>query len=115
MPNQVRNLFFSLILVFLADPLCAQISTPVAGYGLEFSSHEVIQDKRTSLNLNPEGPFKPEGVFEINFNINFKRFLNSYGYILRIIGNDSLNFDLVCSYQHEDFNDITFIINNRKT
>ena len=104
-----------MILFFLVNPLCAQVSTHSVGYGLEFSSHEVIQDQRTSLNLNPEDPFHAAGVFEIKFDLSFKRFINSYGYILRVIANDSLNFDLVCSAQHEDFDDLTLIINNAKT
>ena len=63
--------------------------------GLYFSSHEVIQDKRTSLNLTPFGPCKfPEG-FSVEMEANFRRGDGHYGYIFRLIGDGHTNIDLV--------------------
>ncbi len=63
--------------------------------GLYFSSHEVIQDKRTSLNLTPASPFKfPEG-FSLEMEANFRRGDGYYGYIFRIISDGSTNIDFV--------------------
>jgi len=63
--------------------------------GLYFSSHEVIQDKRTSLNLTPSGPFKFPDGFSLEAEANFRRGDGFYGYIFRIIGDGNTNIDLV--------------------
>ena len=63
--------------------------------GLYFSSHEVIQDQRTSLNLNPNDPFTFHDGFSIEFDANFRKGDGFYGYIFRIIGDGNTNIDLV--------------------
>jgi two-component SAPR family response regulator len=63
--------------------------------GLYFSSHEVIQDNRTTLNLTPEGPFKFPDGFSLEMDANFRRGDGHYGYIFRIIGDENTNIDLV--------------------
>ena len=63
--------------------------------GLFFSSHEVIQEKRTSLNLTPSGAFKYPDGFSLEMEANFRRGDGYYGYIFRIIGDDHTNIDLV--------------------
>ena len=63
--------------------------------GLYFSSHEVIQDKRTSLNLTPSGPSRFPGGFSLEMEANFRRGDGHYGYIFRIIGDGNTNIDLV--------------------
>lgn len=63
--------------------------------GLYFSSHEVVQDKRTSLNLTPTRPFKFSDGFSLEFDANFRKGDKYYGYIFRIIGDKKYNFDLV--------------------
>jgi DNA-binding SARP family transcriptional activator len=63
--------------------------------GLYFSSHEVIQDKRTSLNLTPEDPFRFPDGFSLEMEANFRHGDGHYGYIFRIIGNGHTNIDLV--------------------
>jgi len=63
--------------------------------GLFFSSHEVIQEKRTSLNLTPSGAFKFADGFSLEMEANFRRGDGYYGYIFRIIGDDHTNIDLV--------------------
>jgi hypothetical protein len=63
--------------------------------GLYFSSHEVVQNKRTSLNLTPEGPHKFPGGFSLEMEANFRRGDGHYGYIFRLIGDGHTNIDLV--------------------
>lgn len=63
--------------------------------GLFFSSHEVIQDKRTSLNLTPSDPFRFPDGFSLEMDANFRKGDGYYGYIFRIIGDDNTNIDLV--------------------
>lgn len=65
--------------------------------GLFFSTHEVIQDKRTSLILTPEKPFNFDNKFIMEFESNFRRKDGLYGNIFKIIGNKKLNIDLVGS------------------
>ncbi len=72
--------------------------------GLFFSSHEVIQDKRTTLNLTPEEPFKFTDGFTLEFDANFREGDGYYGYIFRIIGDDNTNIDFVSNNAPETSN-----------
>lgn len=106
-----------LILFLLVVPATI-MSQPLSrsfDYGLRFASHEVSKDHRTSLNLNPQGPFTFEKDFELQFDISFQRMTKAYGYILRIIADDSLNIDLLSSPSHNEFHDLNLIINNSQT
>jgi DNA-binding SARP family transcriptional activator len=84
-------------------------------YGLGFASHEVSKDHRTGLNLNPDGPYNFNNDFDLEFDLALQRHTNAYGYILRVIANDSLNIDLMSTPEHEEFRDITLVINNKPT
>jgi DNA-binding SARP family transcriptional activator len=65
-------------------------------YGLTFSSHEVFQDKRTSLDLSPNQTLCFQDSFDVSFDISFQpNHAIYFGYILRIIGDDDQNIDLV--------------------
>jgi len=63
--------------------------------GLYFSSHEAIQDKRTSFNLTPRGNLKFSDHFTLEFEASFRKGDGYYGYIFRILGDDATNIDLV--------------------
>lgn len=63
--------------------------------GLYFSSHEVNQDKRTSLKLTPYKPIKVKDKISLEFYANFRRGDGYYGNIFKIIGNESINIDFV--------------------
>ncbi len=63
--------------------------------GLYFSSHEVIQDKRTSLNITPGEPFRFPDGFSLDIEANFRHGDGHYGYIFRLIGDGHTNIDLV--------------------
>ncbi|MGF6930272.1 DNA-binding SARP family transcriptional activator [Chitinophaga sp. W2I13] len=74
-------------------------------YGLRFSSHEVVQERRTTLNLTSSGPlcFKKNG--EISFDLNFLPYKETYfGYVLRIIAANNQNIDLVYNQKERTFN-----------
>lgn len=74
-------------------------------YGLRFSSHEVVQERRTTLNLTSSGPlcFKKEA--EISFDLNFLPYKETYfGYVLRIIAANNQNIDLVYNQKERTFN-----------
>jgi DNA-binding SARP family transcriptional activator len=65
-------------------------------YGLRFASYEVVQDNRTSLDLTPEKTLCPGDAFELSFDISFDPNQRIYfGYVVRIIENDSRNIDLI--------------------
>ncbi|WP_183576848.1 galactose oxidase [Mucilaginibacter sp. X5P1] len=70
-------------------------------YGLGFSSHEVFQDKRTSLDLCTNKSLCLNGNFDLSFDLSFLPYRATYfGYIVRIIDDDDRNFDLI--YSAED-------------
>jgi hypothetical protein len=106
---------FVWLILGLGISVHAQDSKKDREYGLSFASHEVTKDQRTALNLTPAEPFTITDDFEIRFDLSFKRLTDAYGYVLRIIANDSLNFDLVSSPEHDDFHDLNFIVNNAQT
>jgi two-component SAPR family response regulator len=65
-------------------------------YGLGFNSHDVVQDRRTSLDLFPEKAYCFHGDFEISFEMSFLPGQKVYfGYILRLIKDDKENIDLI--------------------
>lgn len=65
-------------------------------YGLGFDSFEVIQDKRTGLDLSPGNTFCFDKDFELSFELSFLANKKIYfGYIVRLIENDKQNIDLI--------------------
>jgi DNA-binding SARP family transcriptional activator len=102
-----RSLFYTLLLVFAVTDLAAQTE-----YGLAFASHEVTKDQRTSLSLTLSEPMTIDGDFQLRFEVSYQRLTNAFGYILRIIANDSLNIDFISSPTHVDFHDLNFIVGN---
>jgi two-component SAPR family response regulator len=68
-------------------------------YGLGFYSHDVVQDKRTMLDLSLAN-IAPKDNLEIAFDLSF--FPNQqiyFGYMLRLVGDDKQNIDLVYDNQ----------------
>jgi two-component SAPR family response regulator len=77
-------------------------------YGLRFASHEVVQDKRTSLELSSQKGFCIGDSFELSFDVSFFPAYNVYfGYVVRIISDDKHNFDLVYNTAKNHFELIT--------
>ena len=69
-------------------------------YGLGFYSHEVVQDKRTTLNLGISNVAAKDNL-EISFDLSFIPNRQIYfGYVLRLVGDDKQNIDLVYDNQY---------------
>ncbi len=69
--------------------------------GLQFHSHQFSGENRTSLILNPEMPFRFTSGFELSFDVKLRYEKHNYGYVFRIIGNDSVCFDLISNFGDE--------------
>ncbi|SHE32604.1 DNA-binding transcriptional activator of the SARP family [Mariniphaga anaerophila] len=63
--------------------------------GLYFSSHAVSKEKRTELDLTPDDGLRFDNQCELSFDIKLRKEFRNYGYIVRIIVNDSVNVDLI--------------------
>ena len=75
-----------------------------AQYGLQFNSHEVVLEKRTSLDLSPEDSFCFTKNFELRFDISFIPNNKTYfGYVVRIISNSNQNIDLIYDQKSKSF------------
>jgi DNA-binding SARP family transcriptional activator len=71
---------------------------------LIFNSHEVVQEKRTSLDLSPDDSLCFTKNFKLEFDINFVPGRQIYfGYVVRIIGNDNQNIDLIYNQPSASF------------
>jgi len=67
-------------------------------YGLEFNSFEVVQEKRTSLNLSPSKNFSFSDGFSLSFDLFFQSVPEyNYGYIFRIIGQNNHHLDFLAT------------------
>lgn len=99
----MRLIFYSFKFIFLISTLLITFGIKSYGqsFGLEFSSHEVVQDKRTSLDLSPDKPFYFENNFELSFDLSFVPDLQTYfGYVVRIIEDDKRNIDIIYNIQN---------------
>ena len=80
--------------ILLIQPVHAQ------SYGLGFYSHDVVQDKRTTLNLGISNIAAKDNL-EISFDLSFIPNQQIYfGYMLRLVGDDKQNIDLVYDNQY---------------
>jgi DNA-binding SARP family transcriptional activator len=74
-------------------------------YGLQFASHEVVQEKRTGLNLSPAEPWCLREDAELSFDILFAPRMETYfGYVFRIVTTDHQNIDLIYNQPLRTFN-----------
>jgi hypothetical protein len=99
MTNHTR---YSLFMILCVISLSA---SPEVTYnrGLHFRSFEVDQDKRTGLNLTPDSKILTPGGFTLTFDIQLQRQSNNFGYVFRLLGNDSINIDLIADITSSDF------------
>lgn len=74
-------------------------------YGLQFSSHEVIPEKRTSLDVTANGPLRLAGETEISFDLMFQPHKAIYfGYVMRLITAGNQHIDIVYNQRSASFN-----------
>jgi two-component SAPR family response regulator len=77
-------------------------------HGLRFSSHEVVPEKRTSLNLTPDAPLCFQENGEISFDLTFSPNMVTYfGYILRMVTSTNQNIDIVYNQRLAHFSFVT--------
>lgn len=98
----LRPIVISLIIIFFSLPATSQ------SFGLQFASHETVQEKRTSFNLTPGKPV----CFEENTDLRFDFMLRSnmpiyFGYLLRIVTDQNRNIDIVYNERQRLLNFIT--------
>jgi hypothetical protein len=87
------KIFYSvLLIIFIIFSSSAQYTTKT---GLYFSSHETVQDYRTSLKISPEKRLDLEKGMTLSFDISFRPGDGDYGYVVRIIGDAGVHLDLV--------------------
>ena len=86
-----------LLILFISILITRSFGNDSIHSGLYFTSHEANQDYRTSLYLNPTGPVSFPTGFSIDFEAKFRNGDGYFGYIFRIIGDDTYNIDLVAS------------------
>src|SRR5260221_13469507 len=83
-------LFFLFSIGFFSANIDAQ------SYGLIFSSFEVVQEKRTCLDLSGSESFCLKKNFDLSFELSFIPGRSIYfGYIFRMINNSGQNIDLL--------------------
>jgi two-component SAPR family response regulator len=92
--NLVKLFILSSFLFIIPYSFCA-----IKGYemerGLYFYSHAIDKDKRTGLDLTPEKPFSSSQKFTISFDFKIRAGEDNYGYVFRLIGNDTVNIDFI--------------------
>src|SRR5580692_1965363 len=96
----MRRYIFSILAVLLLH-----VSGFAQSHGLTFNSHEVVLEKRTSLDLSSGDSLCLAKKFELGFDINFIPGHQIYfGYVVRIISNDNQNIDLIFNQRSASFN-----------
>lgn len=70
--------------------------------GLFFQSFEVNKDKRTYLDLTPDKPLSMSKGLTMDFDLNLRMEGQSFGYVFRLIANDTLNIDLLSDVTNPD-------------
>ncbi|WP_073347071.1 hypothetical protein [Bacteroides congonensis] len=90
--NNKSAIIYILLLLLVCDVLH---NSAKANSGLFFQSHRVIPEKRTELNLTPDAPFSFQDGFSLNFEVHLRNEEHNYGYIVRVVLNDTLNIDLL--------------------
>lgn len=87
------------LLYCIAALLFFSLTTQAQSYGLVFNSHEVVQEKRSSLDLTPDDSLNLANNFDLSFDIGFLPHHEIYfGYIFRIIATSAgteQNIDLI--------------------
>jgi hypothetical protein len=93
------RIFFSGLTAVILLNILFVLPANAQSYGLAFNSHEVVQDKRTNLGLSLDN-VSPKDNLEASFDLSFIPNRAIYfGYIMRLVGDDKQNIDLVYDNQ----------------
>jgi len=100
-------------LLVLFYPFCTQGQANVElKRGLFFYSSDVNKDERTGLDLTPGKELVFKDGFSLEFDIQLRSEIHNFGYIYRIVGNDSLNIDFLSDLYSSEAN-ISLVIKNQ--
>jgi len=80
--------------------------------GLYFRSFEVDKDKRTSLDLTPNKSLVFNEGFSMEFDMKLRHEKHTFGYVFRIICNDTLNVDFLADITSGEAN-FLLVVKNR--
>lgn len=109
-PYGISLLFVFLLFIFSITGVTGQT------YGLRFASHNVLKEKRTSLDLNHNHFFSFREDFQLSFNFLLNEHDNMYfGYIVRIIDDENKNLDMIFNYQSRSQNSFEIVYLNKLT
>jgi two-component SAPR family response regulator len=108
---QIKIKYLLLLILLLAGSLQARSDDEIKR-GLYFRSFEVDKDQRTCLNLAPDRPLVFNKGFSMEFDIQLRREYQSFGYVFRIVGNDTLNMDFLANITSGDAN-FSLVIKNK--
>ena len=106
-----KQILFSLIIFFGQTELCSAQS-----FGLGFYSHSKHKEERTELNLTPEKSFRFNKGFKLSFDLNLRAGLDQgFGYVVRIIQNDTTNIDIVYKINYQDHRWRFYLVSGEET
>lgn len=98
---------FDYLLVFVFF-ICGLQKVAAQAYGLGFSSHEVIPEQRTSLDLTVSDPVCFSNSLDLSFDLSFKpNFTTYFGYVFRLINENGQNIDLIYDQKDSSFHIIS--------
>jgi len=93
------RLFLSVTIAVILLNIRFVLPANAQSYGLGFYSHEVVQDKRTTLDLSLNN-IEPKDSLEVAFDLSFIPNRDIYfGYIFRLVGDEKQNIDLIYDNQ----------------
>lgn len=93
------RLFLSVTIAVVLLNIKFVLPANAQSYGLGFYSHEVVQDKRTTLDLSLNN-IEPKDSLELAFDLSFIPNRDIYfGYIFRLVGDEKQNIDLIYDNQ----------------
>lgn len=97
----LRSISIILLFCIFSSPIHGQLPR----FGLYFYSHDLNIDKRTSLVLNDNEPYKlnSQEEFKLEFDVYIREQRIKFGYIFRIISNQGENFDFIINNQNKGF------------
>jgi len=107
---QIKISYFILVLFFVYS--LPTKSNDRLQRGLYFHAFEVDKDKRTCLDLTPTKPLVFHQGFSMEFEINLRSYIQTFGYVFRIICNDTINVDFLANITSVTTN-FSIVIKNR--
>jgi two-component SAPR family response regulator len=92
-----KSLSIIVIIVILSIGFAHVVVAQSIGYGLEFNSFEVAQEKRTSLDLSPSETLSFPYGFSLSFDMYYQTIIpqHNFGYVFRLIGRNERYIDFL--------------------